>query len=119
MKKQVDDIGKINKEQVTKMFWCFLIMLLVCYKQDVALQKLKKDVDQINKNSDQMKLTLSTILAKLMNPHVKVSGGFSKPSMTTDSQLLCNQRTCSQEHKGDQQIVQLPRNQGAPNQGET
>ena len=77
-------------------------MLLVCYKQDAALQKLKKDVDQINKNSDQMKLTLSTILAKLMNPHVKVSGGFSKPSMTTDSQLSCNQRTCSQEeHKGD------------------
>ena len=49
MKKQVDDIGKIKKEQVTKNILVFLIMLLVCYKQDAALQKLIKDVDQINK----------------------------------------------------------------------
>ena len=34
-------------------------------------------------------------------------------------QLPCNQGAPNQgEREGDQQIVQLPRNQGAPNQGE-
>ena len=109
----------MNKEQVASNSILVFLMVLVCYKQGVEFQKLKKEVDEINKNSDQMKQTLSMVLAKLMNPQMKITGGFSNPCRATNGYMQIqhdNQRVTqlpqNQETHGDnQQITQLPHNQ--------
>ena len=61
------------------------------------------------------------ILAKLMNPQKKITGGFSKPYGATDGRIQIQrddgqitQLPCNQEAHGDDQwITQLPHNQEA------